>query len=108
MDPEEAAKHFTAEEQEALPEIWLTASRGSLWMGDFTAVHTIENLQNIILVGIFLVSFWVLLVLFLSFKRRADKLSLPPEQPRSRRRRLESVRSRHQDGSGYGSLTTGC
>lgn len=54
MDPAEASEHFTQEEQEALPEIWLTASRGTLWMGDFTAVHTIENLQNIILVGIFL------------------------------------------------------
>lgn len=54
MDPTEAQKYFTPDECESLPEIWLTAARGSLWMSDFMAVHTLEHLQCIVVMGVFL------------------------------------------------------
>ncbi|KAJ9094899.1 hypothetical protein QFC19_007755 [Naganishia cerealis] len=54
MDPAEAQKYFTPDECESLPEIWLTAARGSLWMSDFMAVHTLEHLQCIVVMGVFL------------------------------------------------------
>jgi hypothetical protein len=76
MDPKEALQHFTQEERDTLPEKWLNAAHGvradtltvdfcsshadckeclqSLWQSDFMAVHTIEHLQTMTLMGIFL------------------------------------------------------
>ncbi|KAJ9100658.1 hypothetical protein QFC21_003703 [Naganishia friedmannii] len=56
MDPTEAQRYFTPDECESLPEIWLTAARGSLWMSDFMAVHTLEHLQCIVVMGVFLMA----------------------------------------------------
>ena len=76
MDPKEALQHFTQQERDTLPEKWLNAAHGvrretvsvdfcsvyadcegsaqSLWQSDFMAIHTIEHLQTMTLMGIFL------------------------------------------------------
>nr|ODN88678.1 nuclear protein [Cryptococcus depauperatus CBS 7841] len=54
MDTAEIAKHFTEEEAHTLPDTWFQAARGALWAADFMDNHTMEALQCILLLGVFM------------------------------------------------------
>jgi hypothetical protein len=38
-----------------LPSIWYSATRGALWQSDFLTNHSLENLQVIVLCGVYVV-----------------------------------------------------
>ncbi|WRT64492.1 uncharacterized protein IL334_001424 [Kwoniella shivajii] len=54
MDQSEISKHFTVEEAHTLPDTWFNAARSALWAADFVGSHTMEALQCIILLGVFM------------------------------------------------------
>ncbi|KAK8847674.1 hypothetical protein IAR55_005533 [Kwoniella newhampshirensis] len=54
MGVAEIQKHFTLEEAHSLPDTWFNAARSSLWAADFVGTHTMENLQSIVLLGVFM------------------------------------------------------
>nr|XP_018265162.1 nuclear protein [Kwoniella dejecticola CBS 10117]OBR87320.1 nuclear protein [Kwoniella dejecticola CBS 10117] len=54
MDQSEINKHFTVEEAHTLPDTWFNAARSALWAADFVGSHTMEALQCIILLGVFM------------------------------------------------------
>nr|XP_019008195.1 nuclear protein [Kwoniella pini CBS 10737]OCF46976.1 nuclear protein [Kwoniella pini CBS 10737] len=54
MDQSEINKHFTEEEAHTLPDTWFNAARSALWAADFIGSHTMEALQCIILLGVFM------------------------------------------------------
>lgn len=54
MDASEISKHFTLEEAHTLPDTWYHSARSALWAADFLDNHTMESLQCILLLGVFL------------------------------------------------------
>ncbi|WVF69491.1 hypothetical protein IAT40_004268 [Kwoniella sp. CBS 6097] len=54
MEQSEIAKHFTVHEAHTLPDTWFNAARSALWAADFVGSHTMEALQCIILLGVFM------------------------------------------------------
>ncbi|WVQ69581.1 uncharacterized protein L199_007801 [Kwoniella botswanensis] len=54
MDQSEISRHFTVEEAHSLPDTWFNAARSALWAADFVGSHTMEALQCIILLGVFM------------------------------------------------------
>ncbi|WVQ80090.1 hypothetical protein IAT38_002191 [Cryptococcus sp. DSM 104549] len=54
MEKAEITKHFTLEEANTLPDTWFNAARSALWAADFMDTHTLEALQCILLLGVFL------------------------------------------------------
>ncbi|CED83413.1 Zn(2)-C6 fungal-type DNA-binding domain [Phaffia rhodozyma] len=57
MDSDKAESlGFSKEDQEILPSMWFAGARGSLWQSDFLANHSLENLQVIVLCGVYLIN----------------------------------------------------
>lgn len=70
MDSAECAKHFSPEEIHTLPDLWYNSARAvsrssligdacslqALWGADFMANHTLEGIQCIVLMMVFMVS----------------------------------------------------
>ncbi|OCF33762.1 nuclear protein [Kwoniella heveanensis CBS 569] len=54
MEQSEISKNFTVEEAHTLPDTWFNAARSALWAADFVGSHTMEALQCIILLGVFM------------------------------------------------------
>ncbi|WVQ77583.1 hypothetical protein IAR50_007271 [Cryptococcus sp. DSM 104548] len=54
MSKDEISLHFTEEEAHTLPDTWFHAARSALWASDFFTNHTMENLQTILLLGVFM------------------------------------------------------
>ncbi|WVR04862.1 hypothetical protein IAU60_001874 [Kwoniella sp. DSM 27419] len=54
MEHSETQKHFTLEEAHTLPDTWFNAARSALWAADFIGSHTMEALQCVILLGVFM------------------------------------------------------
>lgn len=99
MDASEISKHFTLEEAHTLPDTWYHSARSALWAADFLDNHTMESLQCILLLGVFLVGL---------FSREDVKANNFTEQPRSRRRGLGFTRCCYQNGTRPWSLPSRC
>jgi len=70
MDTSEITKHFTADEALTLPDLWYNSARSvssvlhtvdrangqALWGADFMANHTMEGIQCVILMMVFMAS----------------------------------------------------
>ena len=67
MDADDVAgKHFTPDEIATLPDLYASAARSvshcpirlanvqAMWAADFVAAHTMEHLQSLILLGVFM------------------------------------------------------
>ena len=89
-----------------LPSIWYSATRGALWQSDFLTNHSLENLQVIVLCGVYVVSFPILEC---SRDGLATDRTLPcllADQPRPGRRPVGHPRCRHQDCAHDGPQST--